>query len=65
LEEELARRSYDEDLSDSKSDIQSPKPGSSLEFDGTEDQTRERPPPQMTVEEEMRQAANKTKEVII
>lgn len=65
LEDELARRPFaDDDLSDSaKSETMSPKPGSSIEFDSTADQKHERMEPQMTVEEEMRQAANKTKEV--
>lgn len=67
LEEELAKRPYpDEDLSDSsKSGSQSLKAALSLDFDRGGEGRVERAGPQMTVEEEIRQAANKTKEVCL
>ncbi|KAL4221886.1 A-kinase anchor protein 9 [Mactra antiquata] len=67
LEEELSRRPYtDDEMSDTgKSGTHTPKSSSSIEFDGTTDQKKERSIPQMTVEEEMRQAANKTKEELV
>ncbi|KAH3717233.1 hypothetical protein DPMN_060014, partial [Dreissena polymorpha] len=67
LEEELSQRSnrYD-DLSDSsKSDPQSLQMAVTMDTEGSGEGRLERSGPQMTVEEEMRQAANKTKEELV
>lgn len=65
MEEELSKRPFsDEELSDStKSASLSLKGSVSLDIDHGAEGRVERVGPQMTVEEEIRQAANKTKEV--
>ena len=65
LEEELSKRPFpDDDLTDSvKSDGSVPKPKDSSDLEETVEHYRERLLTQMSVEEELRQAANRTKEV--